>query len=216
MTGTPVRGWLGGTFDPIHMGHLDVARAARAALSLTRVTFAPARRPPHRAAPHASPADRLAMLRLATDEPWMDISTIELDHDAPSFTATTLDRLDAGGIDLRSLILIAGADAFAGISTWHRASSVLDRVSIAVVSRPGHPAGTLPGRLPDLAARMCDAQAWRTAQWPAIVLVDAPTSPVSSTGVRAAVAAGQSLTGLVPGPVASYIAAHDLYKVNPA
>jgi nicotinate-nucleotide adenylyltransferase len=107
---------------------------------------------------------------------------------------------------------VTGADAFAGIHTWHRAAELLDRVTFVVVSRPGHPAPALRAQLATLAPRMCTPSDWATRAGASIVLVDASTSPVSSTMVRAAVAAGQSLSGLVPAPVASYIAAHGLYR----
>jgi len=212
---TPARrgrqGWLGGTFDPIHHGHLDVARAAFEALGLDGVTLVPSRVPPHRAQPCASTGHRVAMTRLAADVPWLDVSTIEIDAEGPSYTATTMERLEADGIDLRSLVVITGADAFAGILGWHRAESLLQRVSFAVVSRPGHPAPALRDTLPTLASRMCAPRDWAAASQPCIVLVDAPTSPVSSTQVRAAVADGRSIEGLVPGAVEAYITAHGLY-----
>lgn len=205
------RGWLGGTFDPIHCGHLDVARAAHAALGLERVTLVPSRIPPHRPQPIASAADRAAMANLAAVEPWLDVSTIELDGQGPSYTATTMDRLDTLGVDLRTLVVITGADAFVGILSWHRVDELLDRVTFAVVSRPGHPASSLRAALPALAPRMVSPDQRSGTSQPCIVLVDAPTAPVSSTMVRAAIAAGQSLSGLVPDAVEAYIAAHGLY-----
>jgi nicotinate-nucleotide adenylyltransferase len=212
VTSAARRGWLGGTFDPIHQGHLDVARAAHEMLALTSVTLVPASVPPHRPQPHASPDHRLAMTQLAVTESWLDVSSMELEAEGPSYTATTMDRLEAEGVDLGALVVVTGADAFAGILTWNRAAALLDRVSFAVVSRPGYPAPRLADALPSLASRMCTPSNWATSAHPCIVLVDAPTSPVSSTMVRAAIAAGQPLTGLVPAPVASYIAAHGLYR----
>lgn len=206
------RGWLGGTFDPIHEGHLDVARAAHSTLGLAGVTLVPAHIPPHRDQPVASTAHRVAMTKLAASEAWMEVSTIEVDAPGPSYTATTMDQLEQSGTDLRTLVVVTGADAFAGILTWHRAEALLDRVTFAVVSRPGHPAPALQALLPTLAPRMCTPSNWATRAGASIVLVDAPTSPVSSTMVRAAVAAGQSLTGLVPDAVEAYIAAHGLYR----
>lgn len=212
MTVASPRGWLGGTFDPIHRGHIDVARAAYAALALEGVTLVPSSVPPHRTRPDASSAHRLEMVRLAAVETWMDVSTLEIDAPGPSYTATTMDKLEEGGNDLGGLVVITGADAFAGILSWHRATDLLERVSFAVVSRPGHPATALPDALPSLASRMCAPGAWASSSHPCIVLVDAPTAPVSSTMVRAAAAAGQPLSGLVPEPVASYIEAHGLYR----
>lgn len=203
---------MGGTFDPIHEGHLDVARAAHATLRLCGVTLVPSNIPPHRAQPVASTEHRVAMTRLAASDAWMEVSTMEVDSPGPSYTATTLDRLEQSGTDLRTLVVVTGADAFAGILTWHRAGELVARVTFAVVSRPGHPAPALRGQLPTLAPHMCTASDWATRTGPSIVLVDAPTSPVSSTMVRAAVADGQPLSGLVPARVASYIAAHGLYR----
>ena len=212
MIGVTRRGWLGGTFDPIHEGHLDVARAAHTTLGLAGLTLVPAHIPPHRSQPVASTEHRVAMTRLAASETWLDVSTVEVDAPGPSYTATTMDMLEQSGTDLRTLVVVTGADAFAGILSWHRVAELLDRVMFAVVSRPGHPAPALMSQLPALASRMCTASDWATRTGPSIVLVDAPTSPVSSTMVRAAVAAGHSLSGLVPAPVASYIAAHGLYR----
>jgi len=213
MTTSGWHGWMGGTFDPIHLGHLDVAKAAHQALGLTRVTLVPARIPPHRPQPHASTDQRLAMTHLAAaSAPWLDVSTIELDADGPSFTAVTLDRLEARG-GLQGLVLITGADAFAGVLGWHRPMDVVGRVCCAVVSRPGYSALDLRDVLPSLAGRMRRPDEWRQSPTPeAIVLIDAPTAPVSSTAVRARAARGESLDGLVPPPVAEYISQHALYS----
>lgn len=210
----PVRlGWLGGTFDPIHDGHLDVARAARRVLTLNEVHLVPARQPPHRAAPQASTEHRLAMVTLASAlHDWLRVSTVELDSDGPSYTTDTLDRLTESGVDLRTLHVITGADAFAGILTWKRAMPLLDRCHFVVVSRPGHPAAALRRVLPGLASRMIDTDGCVLPAQPSIFLVDAPTAPVSSTEVRARAAAGLSLEGLVPPTVATYIEQHELYR----
>jgi nicotinate-nucleotide adenylyltransferase len=194
-------GLLGGTFDPVHLGHLDVARAALQALSLEKVLFIPARIPPHRAFPTASGADRLAMVKLAIeDEPKFEASTIELDAAGPSYTAVTIDRFLAMGFQKADLCFIAGADAFASIPTWHDYPALLSRCRFAVVSRPGFPAAAVPAQIPALAEHMTD-----------IFLVDAQTAPVSSTDVRASIDRGAPLVGLVPDAVAGYIDAHGLY-----
>ncbi len=206
-------GWLGGTFDPIHLGHLDVARAARAALHLDEVALVPAHHPPHRDPPVAAATARLAMVRLAAaTEPWLTVSELELHSDAPSYTMTTLDRLEAAGVDLRALYVITGADAFADIATWKGYPALLDRCHFVVVSRPGHHARDLRDRLPALAARLFTPGESGDRGQPVIFLVDAATAPVSSTGIRAAAAAGTTLTGLVPDAVASYIGTHGLYR----
>jgi nicotinate-nucleotide adenylyltransferase len=205
------RGFLGGTFDPIHFGHLDVADAAQRALALDQVTVVPAGLPPHRRPPVAPAADRLAMARLATEgRTGLTVSDLETRTDGPSFTSTTLDRLAAEGLDTRTVFFITGADAFREIATWKDYPGLLDRCHFVAVSRPGCSAQSLPGALPGLASRMLDAPCHLPAR-PSIFLVDAVTAPVSSTEVRRRVAAGESLDGLVPDAVARYIRSHGLY-----
>jgi len=210
----PVRlGWLGGTFDPIHCGHLDVASAAHTAMKLDHVYLVPARVPPHRAAPQASGEHRLAMATLAAEtQDWLRVSDIELTRTEPSFTVDTLDRLEAQGVTMAALHVITGADAFAEILTWKGAPGLLDRCPFVVVSRPGHPAPALREALPSLASRMVDAGECDFTTQPSIFLVDVPTAPVTATAVRAKAAAHTSLEGLVPRAVASYINRHELYQ----
>jgi nicotinate-nucleotide adenylyltransferase len=209
-----VIGLLGGTFDPVHLGHLDVARAAFRALSLERVIFIPAHVPPHRPFPHADGDDRLAMVKLAiADEPQFETSTIELEADGPSYTAVTIDRFLARGHDRAGVCFIAGADAFAGITHWHDYPALIDRCHFAVVSRPGFPATAVREHLPEFADRMIDIKdRYQTASRPSIFLIDASTAPVSSTDVRASIDRGAPLVGLVPDVVAGYIDAHRLYR----
>jgi nicotinate-nucleotide adenylyltransferase len=206
-------GWLGGTFDPIHNGHLDVARAARKALQLETVFLVPANVPPHRPVPVAPADDRLQMVRLAAQtEDWLRVSDIELTAPGPSFTTETLDRLAAQGIHLPTLHVITGADAFAEIFTWKGVPDLLDRCPFVVVSRPGYPAPELRRKLPALAGRMIDAKDWDFTPRPGIFLVDAPTAPVTATEIRTRAASRMPLDGLVPDAVASYINEHDLYQ----
>ena len=206
-------GWLGGTFDPIHCGHLDLAIAARAALKLEQVYLVPAHVPSHRGAPIASTADRLAMVTLAAKaHDWLRVSDIELVAPGPSYTMDTLDRLEAQGTSLASLHVITGADAFAEILTWKGVPDLLDRCPFVVVSRPGYPAPALRRVLPTLAHKMVDANTPDFTARPSIFLVDVPTASVTATEVRARASAGLSLEGLVPATVASYINRHELYQ----
>jgi nicotinate-nucleotide adenylyltransferase len=205
-------GILGGTFDPIHIGHLDVAEAARRALGLDRVLLMPANLPPHRARPQASAPHRFALAALAiAGREGLALLDLEMLSDEPSFTSTTLDRLEARGLDTRGVFLISGADAFREIASWKDYPALLDRCHFVVVSRPACPAGSLRAALPDLAGRMIDAPA-AVGDSPRIVLVDAPTAAVSSTEIRRKVLAGESIEGLVPGLVAAYIRTHRLYR----
>lgn len=206
------RGFLGGTFDPIHRGHLDVATAAQEALALDAVEFLPAGTPPHRRTPVAPVADRLAMTRLAVEghERW-SVSDLETrESGRPTYTATTLDRLAASGLDTRTLFFVTGADAFREIATWKDYPGLLDRCHFVAVSRPGCSARSLPGLLPSLSTRMLEAPCAIPAR-PSIFLVDAVTAPVSATEVRRRLTAGEPVDRLVPDAVARYIRSHGLY-----
>jgi len=206
-------GVFGGTFDPVHTGHLDVARAAADALDLGRVLFMPANVPPHRSPPHASAAHRFAMAALATlDDERLAVSDLEMLSSAPSYTSATLDRLAGMGLVGSDVFLITGADAFRDIGTWKDFPALLDRCHFVVVSRPGCSATSLRTALPELADRMVTPPFGAQAQGrPHIILVDATTAPVSSTDVRRRVAAGEPVTGLLPDPVARYMEKHQLY-----
>jgi nicotinate-nucleotide adenylyltransferase len=206
-------GVLGGTFDPVHVGHLDLAEAAARALQLDRVVLMPAHVPPHRARPVASGPHRFAMCALAiAGRGWLSMLDIDMRSNEPAFTSATLDRLAANGMDLRSLFLITGADAFREIPSWMHYPAILDRCHFVVVSRPGVSATSLRALLPELADRMIDPSSRLDAKSaPSIVLVDAPTASVSSTDLRRRLAAGEAIDGLVPDLVAQHIRKHDLY-----
>jgi nicotinate-nucleotide adenylyltransferase len=204
-------GLLGGTFDPIHVGHLDVAIAAGRAVPLDRVILVPSHVPPHRAEPHASTFHRFAMAAMAAQpHEMLAVSDLEMLAGGPSYTADTLTRLSAHGIDTRGLFFITGADAFRDIRSWKAFPSLLDRCHFVAVSRPGCRATILPEALPELAGRMRETPCAIPAE-PCIFLVDAMTSPVSSTDVRRRIAEGLSIDGLVPEAVAAHIRRHDLY-----
>lgn len=211
-------GLLGGTLDPVHLGHVETARAARAALALDLVVLLPSRVPPHRVLqPLASPCHRFAMCALAVNGvEGMGLSDMELSAPAPSYTADTLARFQAhAGVTPSQIFFITGADAFADIATWHRYPEVLDLANFVVVSRPGVSAGSMRMRLPELAGRMEETGAPGPGSWVradvGIFLVDARTPDVSSTEVRRRLAAGASIHGLVPEAVATHILQHRLY-----
>lgn len=218
MSARPRVGILGGTLDPIHLGHVETARAARAALDLERVVVVPARNPPHRPGePVASAFHRFAMAALcAADHDWMAVSDDELRAPGPSFTAETLDRLRASGLSPAQIFFITGADAFAEIETWHRYPAVLDLAHFAVVSRPGTPVAALSERLPALRSRFArpEARGDAAANGPAIFLVHAATPDISSTDVRRRLAAGSPITGLLCPAVERHILRHHLYGVR--
>ena len=205
-------GLVGGTFDPIHLGHLDIALAARRALDLDEVWLVPSATPPHRDLPHVSAQHRLAMVTLAVEpHEGLAASDIELGGAGPAYTVDTIDWLLRNGRVGRDVFFITGADAFATIATWKDYPRLLDRCHFVVVSRPGAPVGRLRNVMPALADRMVDAGS-AIPDSAAIVLIDAPTAPVSSTDVRAACRAGAPLADMVPPAVESYIVRHGLYE----
>lgn len=211
-------GLLGGTFDPIHLGHLALATAARTSLALDEVRIVPSRVPPHRPQPGASVFHRFAMAALATvADPQLIVDDIEAQDPDRSYTAVTLHRLHAAGMAASQIFFIAGADAFAEIATWRDYPHVLDAAHFVVISRGGRTASSMRATLPDLAPRMTAAPLTGDAAGadgikPSIFLIDAPIPPVSSTAIRARVAEGLSIDGHVPPMVAEYIARHDLYR----
>jgi len=212
MRGARRLGILGGTFDPIHVGHLDAADAARAALSLDEILFVPAHDPPHRPIdPRATSYQRFALASLAVaDRPGDRVSDIELLRQGPSYTEDTLRSLHAQGWGALQLFFILGADAFAEIATWHGYPSFLDLSHLIVIARPGATIDMAVARTPELRARMCIGEAPGGGA-PRIFLVEANTRDVSSTGIRERLATAQPIDDLVPAAVARHILTHHLY-----
>ena len=205
-TGRASIGILGGTFDPIHLGHLALARAARANVGLDAIVFVPAARPPHKLGrPISSADDRLAMVELAVEgEPATSVSRIELDRSGPSYTVDTVAAmLDQAAREKRDIdiTVILSAESFADLPDWHAADRLVELATIAVAPRPGHPLPdptTLADKLPGVVGRL-------------IVIHD--TLPdISASAIRARVAAGRPIDHLVPPRVAAYIEEHHLYR----
>ncbi len=215
-------GLMGGTFDPIHLGHLDVARAAADALALEEVRLIPSFVPPHRAAPGASAYHRFAMASLAAaSHKRFTASDEELLRGGASYTADTLRGLHGAGFLSGELFFLTGADAFAEIATWKDYPALLDLSHFVVCSRPGHEAEMVRGLLPELSERMVGGSAFEAgaaprdaATTPRVVLLDADTANVSSSGVRRAIASGQSIDGMVLPAVAAHIRKHGLYNAR--
>jgi nicotinate-nucleotide adenylyltransferase len=219
MTDRTRLGVLGGTLDPVHDGHLATARAARAALALDRVLLVPSGAPPHRQTqPAASGYHRFAMAALAVNgEEGLAASDIELTAPGPSYTADTLERLQATGLQASQIFFITGADAFAEIASWHRYPEVLDLAHFVAISRPGHPSTCLPSMLTRLAPRMRPGTPEAAAASKlSIFLVDASTPDVSSSDIRGRLRRGERVEGLVPPAVYAHIRQHGLYAPFPA
>ncbi len=210
-------GVLGGTFDPVHLGHLAAARSADQSLGFDRLLFMPSHAPPHRPdSPRASGYHRLQMTALAVAgvAGW-EASDLELARGGASFTFDTLTTLRQGEPGSQ-FFFITGADAFAEIASWRRYPELLELAHFVVIARAGTSFDRIRTGLPQLSSRMvaCDLASpatCRAAPFPSIFLVNADTPDVSSTEVRRRAAAGEPLTGLVPDAVARYITEHRLY-----
>src|SRR5262249_54145971 len=193
-------GILGGTFDPIHRGHVDIGDAAQAVLGLTELHVVTAHFPPHRPPPETSSYHRFAMVALSTlERPMWRASDLELRHEPPSYTSRTLHKFHDRGYSPTQLFFVIGADAFAEIPTWRDFPDILESAQFAVVSRPQFRAAALIDRLPRLANRMVtEPRRALTSDAPMIFLIDAPTADVSSTAIRSRLATGGSIAGMVP------------------
>lgn len=194
-------GLLGGTFDPIHNGHLRVARALRRRLGLHQVWLIPARTPPHKPRGVVAPARaRLQMVRLAVrGDSHLRARDLELKRGGPSYTIQTVRALRRRYPGTRFLLLL-GADAAAGIRTWHRYRQLLKLIDVVVFPRQSAPR-------PSRAA----LKRWGFPPEQArVVNVGAPS--IAARGLRLRLRHGQSLKGLVPPRVAGYIARHRLYR----
>lgn len=209
-------GVFGGTFDPVHFGHLRLAEEAADRLGLARVRWLPAGQPPHRGGPQGAAAHRLAMVRLAVaDNPRFEIDAAEVEAETPSYTVVTLERLRTlFGAD-RPLVLLLGTDAFSALPTWHRWSELLELAHVAVAHRAGAPPH--PDQLPaelvrEFVARHADDPA-ALRRAPAGRVVAFPMTPlaISATDIRRMRAEGRSVRYLLPPAVLDYIDRNGLY-----
>ncbi len=218
-TRTPIA-ILGGTFDPVHYGHLRFADDVRRALALPEVRLVPAGDPPHRAGPAATGAHRLAMLQLAVGEfPGLVVDARELRRAGKSYTVLTLDELRLA-FPLRPLLLLLGADAFRGLPSWHRWRKIFDLAHVVVVERPGMDlAATLPAPLlPYWHDRLTtDPGVLRSSLAGAIYVQAISPHAIAATAIRDALARGarERLRELLPPAVLAYIDLHHLYVPRP-
>ena len=195
-------GILGGTFDPIHHGHLLAAEEARYQLALDRVLFVPAGVPPHKPARPISPAShRVRMVELAiAGKSHFTLSRVDVDRPDPCYTVDTLELLRAEwGPDPR-FFFIEGADSLSDIAGWYQPRRLIELCELAVVERPGFAIdlASLEKRLPGLTDRLH--------------LVKMPLLEISSSDLRARVRAGRSISYLVPREVEAYVRQHRLYR----
>lgn len=211
-------GVLGGTFDPIHYGHLRPADEAREKLGLSEVRVIPAARPPHRAEPFAPARERLAMTRLAVkDFSGLAVDERELHREGPSYTVTTLESLRAELGPVAPLCLLLGADAFAGFNTWHRWQEIPALAHLVVMRRLDSAVTADPASWPEWARPRVARTAQELATVPAgrVIFVDVSPQNISATDLRRRVAQGETIAGLVPPAVEHHIHQHSLYRKQP-
>lgn len=194
-------GVFGGTFDPVHVGHLIVATELRFALRLDCVLFVPAGRPPHKTSQEISDNEhRLAMLQLALgDSPWFAISLVDMQRPGPSYTADTLAILRRE-LEPAELVFLMGSDSLRDLPTWHEPHRIVAQAEIGVARRPG-----IEVDLEQIYAYIPNARG-------RIHLVDVPLIGISSTDLRERVRTGRPISYQVPLPVEHYIAEHGLYR----
>jgi nicotinate-nucleotide adenylyltransferase len=212
-------GVLGGTFDPVHFGHLRLAEELAGTLKLDQVRFVPSGTPPHRTAPGVSAEHRLAMVELAAaGNPRFEVDGREVRRAGPGYTFDTLAGLRAEAGGTRPLALLVGADAFLEFATWHRWHEIFGLAHIVVAHRPGYPVERWAERMPQPLAREYSArlmqQPLATHLSPAggVVVVPFTALDISATAVRDMLRAGASPRYLLPDTVLDYIQTHRLYS----
>jgi nicotinate-nucleotide adenylyltransferase len=201
---TPRRvGILGGTFDPIHVGHLAIAEDCWYQLGLSDVLFVPAGAPPHkRERPVSAAADRVAMVALAiADNSHFQLSRVDVDRPGASYTVDTVRTIQAEVGPDAQLFFIIGADSLADLPSWHQPNLLLELCQLVAVNRPGYPAFDL-GRLEPAIPRARER----------VIALDVPAVAIAATEIRRRVAAGWPITYLVPTTVRAYIEERGLYR----
>lgn len=196
-------GILGGTFDPVHIGHLIIAEEARYRLDLEKVIFVPAGTPPLKPeGPSAGKEDRYRMVALAVEEdPAFEAARIEIDRPGVSFTVDTLAEIKRIYGRAARLFFIAGVDAVLEILSWHKPEEIIRLCKLVAAARPGCDLSELRRSLPEEFMNR-------------IVLLEVPSVDISSTELRARVSAGIPIKYLVPRAVEEYILANGLYGAS--
>jgi nicotinate-nucleotide adenylyltransferase len=207
-------GVLGGTFDPLHLGHLRAAEVVKDALALERVLFVPAATPPHKALPPVTaPEHRLGMLeRALSGEAFFEVSRLELDRGGRSYSIDTLEELAAGSKDSR-FFFVTGTDAFSEIRTWKSWQKLLTEHWFVVHERPGFPIEAPHDALPEgFYSRVLEDSELPPGREPRVLFLRRPMLQISSTEIRRSVRANRSIRFLVPDAVAAYIRENRLYR----
>lgn len=208
-------GILGGTFDPVHFGHLRPALDIQQALGLEEIRLLPCHIPPHRPQPVADGAQRAAMLAAAVrNYPEFSLDRRELERDGPSWTFDTLTSLRAG-LGTQSLCLLIGMDAFHGLPTWHRWRELIDLCHMVVMTRPGsefHAAGELEKFISR--HRIVDSAELESHAAGRILFHDVTQLEISATRIRTLLTQGESAGFLVPEAVLEIIRREGLYQAG--
>lgn len=218
MSASRLIGILGGTFNPIHFGHLRMALELGEGLDLAEIRLIPAGNPPHRERPDVTPQQRLEMVRLAvSDNTWFRLDEREIFKQTPCYTQETLTELrDELGWE-QSFCLLMGADAFWGLPTWYRWRELFDLAHIVVAHRPGFGSAERSTAFPtelheELENRLChDVKALHQAPAGMIMTYPVTALDISSTRIRALLRQRLSPRYLLPGAVLDYILTNNLY-----
>ncbi|HEX6008089.1 MAG TPA: nicotinate-nucleotide adenylyltransferase [Burkholderiales bacterium] len=218
MTGSAPIGILGGTFDPVHYGHLRLGQQVGETLRLDQVRFVPSGTPPHRSAPRLPAPERLAMVKLAVaDNALFAVDERETLRSGPAYTVDTLAELRAELGPARPLCLLVGADAFLDFATWHRWHDIFGLAHVVVAHRPGFPVETWQERMLQPLAReyaqrsLGQPLAVHLAPAGGIAVVAITALDISATMIRECIRAGRSPRYLLPQPVLDYIQSRKLY-----
>jgi len=208
-------GVFGGTFDPIHFGHLRLAEEMAQGIGLSRVMFIPAGQPPHRGAPRTAAAHRLEMVRRAVaGNPRFAVDAREVESPHPSYTVDTLTTLRAELGDEQPLWLLLGADAFLELPTWHAWRRLFELAHIAVAARPGAQlmaSDAMPEVLKNEVSQRQVAAGSETGAAGSVLLRATPPLDISATAIRDTLARHGSARYLLPDAVLDYIHEHQLY-----
>ncbi len=206
-------GLFGGTFDPVHNGHLRMALELQQRLQLDEMRLLPCHQPPHRDAPGRSSSQRLAMVEAALEScPQLSVDGRELRRRSPSYSVDTLAELRCELGPEVSLCWCVGMDSLATFHLWHRWRDLLDYAHLVVVGRPGWQPPAEEPLASWMRARLAAPTQLRQAPAGALVLADATMLDISATSIRAAIAAGYSAQFLVPDSVWSFIKNNQLYR----